>query len=324
VDDARAITEALEQQTATSEILRAISSSPTTCSRSLDAVAENAARVRRQRRGIRRSRAISQTGRTIRVTHRVTRENLRPISRDLTIGVAILDRRVVHVPDLLAETGADFALAKTFAARLGFRTTLAAPMLRKGEAIGAILIRRVEVQPFTEKQIELLQTFADQAVIAIENVRLFQELQSRTQELADSVEQLKALAEVSQTVNSTLDLEQVLATIVTHAVELSSADNGILYEFDEALGTLRGRARVMASRTVWWANLEGKPLKLGRERGRRAAATHAPVQVSDFATEETYSEGVERSSSGPACVLRWRYRLLSEGRIVGGLGAEAP
>ena len=103
-------------------------------------------------------------------------------------------------------------------------------MLRKGEAIGAILIRRRDVRPFTEKQIELLKTFADQAVIAIENVRLFQELQTRTQELARSVEQLRSLAEVSQAVNSTLDFEQVLTTIVTRAVQLSAADSGLVYE----------------------------------------------------------------------------------------------
>ena len=79
----------------------------------------------------------------------------------------------------------------------------------------------------------MLKTFADQAVIAIENVRLFQELQARTQELASSVEQMRSLAEVSQAVNSTLDLDQVLATIVARAVQLSSADGGIVYEYDE-------------------------------------------------------------------------------------------
>jgi signal transduction histidine kinase len=316
----RDLTEALEQQTATSEILRVISSSPTDLQPVLDAVAENAARVCGASDAViyrvegNFCKLAAQYG-SIPV---VTPVEPRPIRPDLMIGRAILQRGVVHVPDLLAASD-EFAQAKAYAATVGFRTGLAAPMLRKGEAIGAIFIRRKEVEPFTEKQIELLKTFADQAVIAIENVRLFQELQSRTQELADSVEQLKALAEVSQTVNSTLDLEQVLATIVTHAVELSSADNGILYEFDEALGTLRPRAsHGLPDGLV--GELEGKPLKLGESVVGRAAATRAPVQVSDFATEETYSgrgrEVIERAGVRAALAVP----LLSEGRIVGGLG----
>ena len=110
-----------------------------------------------------------------------------------------------------------------------------------------IHIRRMEVRPFTEKQIKLLETFADQAVIAIENVRLFQELEARTRELARSVGELKALGEVGQAVSSTLDLQTVLSTIVGHAVQLSGTDGGVIYEYDE------GRARVSSSGpvTVW-------------------------------------------------------------------------
>ena len=106
-------------------------------------------------------------------------------------------------------------------------------MLREGALIGVIVIRSTEVQPFTDKQIELVTTFADQAVIAIENVRLFQELQARTRELARSVEELKALGEVSQAVSSSLDLQTVLTTIVDRAVQLSGASGGVIYEYDE-------------------------------------------------------------------------------------------
>ena len=91
----------------------------------------------------------------------------------------------------------------------------------------------MEVRPFTEKQIKLLETFASQAVIAIENVRLFQELQERTRDLARSVGELKALGEVGQAVSSTLDLETVLTRIVSHAVQLSGTDGGAIYEYDE-------------------------------------------------------------------------------------------
>src|SRR5262249_59124644 len=112
------------------------------------------------------------------------------------------------------------------------RTILAVPMLREGTVIGVIGFRRTEVQPFTDKQIELVTTFAAQAVIAIENVRLFQELEARTRELARSVEELRALGEVGQAVSSTLDLQTVLSTIVGHAVQLSGTNGGVIYEND--------------------------------------------------------------------------------------------
>src|SRR5207253_593643 len=105
--------------------------------------------------------------------------------------------------------------------------------------IGVLSLTRATVKPFTEKQIELMTTFADQAVIAIENVRLFDEVQARTRELARSVEELQALGEVSQAVNSTLDLETVLTTIVGRAVQLSHTDAGVIYVFDELDQTLR-------------------------------------------------------------------------------------
>ena len=106
-------------------------------------------------------------------------------------------------------------MPRHFRRKFRVRTVLATPLLREGVAIGAILIRRTEVRPFTDKQIKLLKTFADQAVIAIENVRLFQELEARTSELARSVGELKALGEVGQAVSSTLDLETVLTRIVS-------------------------------------------------------------------------------------------------------------
>ena len=108
------------------------------------------------------------------------------------------------------------------------------PLRQQGELIGYLTARRIEVRPFTPAQIKLLETFADQAVIAIENVRLFKELDERTHELTRSVGELKALGEVSQVVSSTLDLEAVLTRIVSHAVQLSGTDGGAIYEYDEA------------------------------------------------------------------------------------------
>src|SRR5436309_9925072 len=115
----------------------------------------------------------------------------------------------------------------------GHRATLAVPLLREGIAVGVIAIARTTPQPFTVKQIELATTFADQAVIAIENVRLFDEVQARTRELSQSIGELRALGEVSQAVNSTLDLKTVLSTIVAKAVQLSNTDAGAIYVLDD-------------------------------------------------------------------------------------------
>ena len=206
----------------------------------LDAVVESAARLWDARDVV--IRLADADGDTFRVAAHQglspdsSLEEHIPIHRDLATGRAFLERRVVHVSDVLAEPDAELATSKAYAAGDGLteiRTIVAAPLLRKGMAIGAIGIRRTEVRPFTDKQIELLKTFADQAVIAIENTRLFNELQTKTQELARSVERLRTLSEISQAVNSTLDMGQVLNTIVERAVQLSSADAGLVYELDK-------------------------------------------------------------------------------------------
>ena len=115
----------------------------------------------------------------------------------------------------------------------GVRTVLAVPMLKENELIGSFILSRQEVRPFTDKQIELVTNFAAQAVIAIENARLLSELRQRTDELGRSVGELRALGEVSQAVNSTLDLETVLSTIVAKAVQLSGTEAGAIYVFDD-------------------------------------------------------------------------------------------
>ncbi|MES0102013.1 GAF domain-containing protein, partial [Mesorhizobium sp. M0019] len=124
----------------------------------------------------------------------------------------------------------------------GFRTVLAAPLLREGDLVGVFVMTRVEPQPFNPKEIALVETFADQAVIAIENARLFEAVQSRTRELAASVGELEALGEVSKAVNSTLDLDTVLKTIVAKAVQLSETDAGTIYVFSSTRQQFRPRA----------------------------------------------------------------------------------
>ena len=126
----------------------------------------------------------------------------------------------VHVHDLMVE-GQEFPLGRELALRLNQRTVLGLPLLRKGEAIGCLFLRRTQVIPFSEKQIALLQTFANQAVIAIENTRLFEEVQARNRDLT-------ALGEVGRVVSSTLDLKVVLKTIVDRAVHRKSAKDPLL------------------------------------------------------------------------------------------------
>src|SRR5882724_4522196 len=159
----RALTEALEQQTATSEILRVISSSPTDLKPVLDAVAESAARLCNAGDATIfrvEGDSLKQVAAHGPIPHVPAEESL-PLRRDVMTARAVIDRSVVHVADVLAESDAEYAGSKAYAGRLGYRTALAVPMLREGEAIGTILLRRTEVRPFTSKQIELLQTFAD-------------------------------------------------------------------------------------------------------------------------------------------------------------------
>ena len=137
-------------------------------------------------------------------------------------------------------------------------------MLREGSRSGASPWP-AEAGPFSDTQIALLKTFADQAVIAIENVRLFQELEARTQDLTRSVGELKALGEVSQAVSSTLDLETVLETIVSRAVQLSGHDGGIVYEFDETPRAFHARATHRISPEHLEA-LRAAPIRLGEGR----------------------------------------------------------
>src|SRR5262249_1757177 len=195
------VTETLDQQTATSEILRVISSSPTDIQPVFDAVVESAAllcaaedvSIFEEDAGVLRVAAFRGTD--------LSSFDGTPVSRDSVTGRSMLDRQLVHVHDILQE--AEFAISQAYARQSSNRTMLAVPLLREGTSIGAIFIRRAEVAPFSSQQIALLQTFADQAVIAIENVRLFNETK-------ESLEQQTATSEILRVIaSSPTDVEPV-------------------------------------------------------------------------------------------------------------------
>ena len=319
----REISEALEQQTATAEILRVISSSPTDIQPVLDAVAENAARVCGASDAVifRIDQDRLRTAATYGPLPKQTPEGLLPLSRGSVTGRAVVDRRTVHVADLAAESEQEYPVGRDQQRQFGHRTTLATPLLREGVPIGAILIRRMEVRPFSDKQVRLLETFAAQAVIAIENVRLFQELEARTRDLARSVEQLQALGAVGQAVSSTLDLDTVLQTVVSRASQLAAADGGSIFEYDEATREFRLRATHGYGQELVDA-LETMPIRMGEGVIGRAAERREPMQVADIAREGAYR------SRFRDVLLRTGYRavlavpLTREDQVIGALSVN--
>src|SRR5262245_13413978 len=314
----RELTETLEQQTATSEILRVISSSPTDVRPTFDAIARSATRLCDAVNAL----VIRFDGKLMHLAahHNLSPERLAMLervyphapSRGSVSGRVILTRTAVQVADVSQDP--EYTLPR--ATTVGYRSALAVPMLREGVPVGAILVARDQVAPFSSAHLELLQTFADQAVIAIENVRLFKELQARTHELTRSVDQLTALGEVGRAVSSTLDLETVLTTIVSRAVQLSALDGGVVFEYDEDAEEFVQRVATETGGTLAEARRITR-IRKGEGVLGRTAITLEPVQVADIALPGAY-EGRLREiliDSGIRAILA--VPMLREGQLIG-------
>ena len=274
-----ALDESLEREAATSDILRMIARSPTNLPPVLDAIAERAANL-----------CDAEDAAIFRVDGNFLRlaAHLGPIpmadavgeslvmDRDTPAGRAIADRQTIHVPDLqTAET--EFPGAKTRGIAMGVRTVLSTPLLREGIAIGAIHIRRREMRPFSDRQIKLLETFADQAVIAIENARLIHEQQARNRDLTEALEQQTATSEILRVIaSSPTNIQPVLDVVAENAASLCDASDALILRV--AGDTLQTAARFgpiasAASRVI----SRGFP-------GGRAVIDQQTIHVHDMAT----------------------------------------
>ena len=316
--------EALERQTATAEILKVISGSPTDVQPVFDTIAGAAQKLCNASSGL----VFTFDGKLI---HLAAIANMdpagadawrnafpRPPSRDTASTRAVLTRSIVAIPDVLDDP--DYVVGPA-AASTGFRSALAVPLMREGNPIGVVGIRRTEPGPFADKQIALLQTFADQAVIAIENVRLFKELEARTTDLMRSVGELRALGEVGQAVSSTLDLEIVLNTIVSRATQLAGMDGGSIWEYDETGEEFYLHATDKLPDELVEA-LRATPIKKGEGAVGRLAVTGEPVQIRDIVDEGVYQSRVRE------ILIRLGYRsllavpLLREDHLLGALAVN--
>jgi len=331
----RELTTALDKQTATAEILRVISQSHTDARPVFDTIVLSAVRLLGGFSGVVTRlvgdqlylEALTSTNPSGDAAQRALWPRL--LKEDFSVHGQVIatlaPRVVIDVESDPSVPSTEVAVARA----RGYRSIIAIPLLRDGRAVGSLAVTRQAAEPFAEGEITLLQTFADQAVIAIENVRLFKELEARTQDLTRSVGELKALSEVGQAISSMLDLQAVLSTIVSRATQLSGTDAGVVYEYDEPREIFVPRATEHLEAEIVEAML-ATPVRRGEGATGRLAEVQEPIQVPDIlaAPAESRVRGA---------LVRAGYRallavpLVREGHLLGGLtvirkttGAFAP
>ena len=305
------LTESLEQQTATSKVLDVISRSAFDLQAVFETVVESSVRLC----GADRAFIYRLDGELLRIAVAfnapqelkdfVSQNPFGP-GRHTAAGRAALERRTIHIHDVRADP--EYTYGAKDAEEI--RTVLGVPILKGDDLLGVMMIYHLEgVRPFTEKQIALVETFADQAAIAIDNVRLLDALRHRTDELGRSVGELQALGEVSQAVNSTLDLETVLSTIVAKAVQLSGTETGAIYGYDEQAREFRLRATYGMDQGLIDALMQ-RHIGLDEPNIASAFAQREPTQVADL-REEAVSDLNE-------IILRAGYRARMVAPLLGG------
>ena len=321
----RELTDTLEQQTATSEVLQVISRSTFDLQSVLDTLTESAARLcEAEMATISRQKGTAYYWATSYGFPPELREYLESVplepGRGSVIGRVLLTGKTVHVPDVLADPEYTYLELQR---RAGFRSALGVPLLREGVPIGVVGLMRRSVRPFTEEQIKLVETFADQAVMAVENTRLFEAEQQRTRELAESLEQQTATSKVLQVISSSPgDLQPVFEALLENAIKLCQAKFGILFLYD--------------GETFHIAALHGAPAYMEARRGglgvrhlppdaplARIARTNEPIHIVDVALEQGYVERdprmVELVDLAGARSL-FSVPMLKENRLIGAIG----
>jgi GAF domain-containing protein len=310
----RDLTEALAHQTGSANILSVIASSPTDVAPALTAIVESACELCEANDALVALREDdelifqAQHGSIPVVWDR------QPIDRAGIAGRAMMERKPVHVHDLLAPEGEEFPQSREFARQTNVRTVLGVPLVREGESSGIIILRRTDVQPFTDKQIALLQTFADQAVIAIGNVRLFEEVQARTRELSEALTYQTGSAKILSVIaSSPTDVEPVLKAIVESACELCEAYDAVLGLKDgEELELSAHHGPIPMNRRRWPANRASV--------SGRAVADRQPVHVKDVLAEEGNEFPIARDMSiADGCHTLLSAPLLREGEPIGAI-----
>jgi GAF domain-containing protein len=317
----RDLSEALARQTATADVLRIIAQSPTELQPVLDAIAAAAVRL------CEASDAVIERlegDRFYNAAHAGAQMKglvglPLPLTRRFPGGRAVLNRQRVILDDIHLVAEQEYPDTLELLKLNTIHSVAEIPLLSEGNPLGSLAVLRAEVRPFTDAEVSLLETFADQAVIAIENVRLFKELEVRTADLTRSVEQLTALGEVGRAVVSTLDLETVLTTIVVRAVELSRLDGGVVFEYDEGAEEFIQRAATQTGGALAEARRNTRIPK-GEGVLGRTAITLEPVQVPDITVAGAYESRLRENliESGIRAILA--VPMVREGRLIGCLG----
>jgi two-component system, NtrC family, sensor kinase len=315
--------ESLQQQTATADVLKVISRSTFDLQAVLDTLVESAARLCHADRTVIRIASgglyhhVSDYGFLPEVTERMVREPVEPTDAGSMVGRVLFEGKAVHLIDAQADLDKDMARR---ARMTGTHSFLGVPLMREGSPIGVLLLQRSVIQPFTDKQIGLATTFADQAVIAIENVRLFDEVQARTRELSEALQQQTATSEVLQVISSSPgDLKPVFETMLAHAVHLCEAKFGIMFAFAD------GEFRALSSLGMELAPLVEQPHIVSEHPHNpltRLAKTKDVVHISELTVDQAYIERNPRivtlvESAGGRSLLA--VPMLKEDELIGAI-----